>query len=131
MWAEALRPRLEGRRIAGCRLVLEDGSVWHGTAFGYTGTEGEPGIRVGSSRDLAASGARARSHRPPARPPEHRPAPCPAVGECVFNTSLTGYQEIMTDPSYKGQFVVFTYPHLGNVGINLGAHTCRRRPRRL
>jgi carbamoyl-phosphate synthase small subunit len=37
----------------------------------------------------------------------------------------------MTDPSYKGQFVVFTYPHLGNVGINLGAHTCRRRPRRL
>lgn len=42
-----------------------------------------------------------------------------AVGECVFNTSLTGYQEILTDPSYKGQFVVFTYPHIGNVGINL------------
>jgi carbamoyl-phosphate synthase small subunit len=40
------------------------------------------------------------------------------VGEVVFNTSLTGYQEILTDPSYKGQFVVFTYPHLGNVGIN-------------
>ncbi|KAG7671849.1 hypothetical protein Ndes2526B_g07236 [Nannochloris sp. 'desiccata'] len=62
------------------RLVLEDGSVWHGTAFGHTGSE---------------------------------------VGECVFNTSLTGYQEILTDPSYKGQFVVFTYPHIGNVGINL------------
>jgi len=62
-----------------CRLVLEDGSVWHGTAFGHTGT---------------------------------------AVGECVFNTSMTGYQEILTDPSYKGQFVVFTYPHIGNVGIN-------------
>ncbi|GAB4817809.1 hypothetical protein N2152v2_004855 [Parachlorella kessleri] len=61
------------------RLVLEDGSVWHGAAFGHTGTE---------------------------------------VGECVFNTSLTGYQEILTDPSYKGQFVVFTYPHIGNVGIN-------------
>jgi carbamoyl-phosphate synthase small subunit len=61
------------------RLALEDGSIWHGTAFGAAGTE---------------------------------------VGECVFNTSLTGYQEIMTDPSYKGQFVVFTYPHLGNVGIN-------------
>jgi len=33
---------------------------------------------------------------------------------------LTGYQEIMTDPSYKGQFVVFTVPHIGNVGINKG-----------
>lgn len=42
------------------------------------------------------------------------------VGECVFNTSITGYQEIMTDPSYKGQFVVFTHPHIGNVGINPG-----------
>lgn len=62
------------------RLVLEDGSVWHGSAFGHTGTE---------------------------------------IGECVFNTSLTGYQEILTDPSYKGQFVLFTYPHIGNVGINL------------
>ena len=48
------------------------------------------------------------------------PGPLPAVGECVFNTSLSGYQEILTDPSYKGQFVVFTYPHIGNVGINLG-----------
>jgi len=61
------------------RLVLENGSVWHGTAFGAKGTE---------------------------------------VGEVVFNTSITGYQEIMTDPSYKGQFVVFTHPHIGNVGIN-------------
>ena len=43
-----------------------------------------------------------------------------ALGEAVFNTSLTGYQEIMTDPSYKGQFVVFTVPHIGNVGINPG-----------
>ena len=63
------------------RLVLEDGSVWHGVAFG----------------------ARAS-----------------AVGEAVFNTSLTGYQEILTDPSYKGKFVVFTVPHIGNVGINPG-----------
>ncbi len=46
--------------------------------------------------------------------------PLTTVAECVFNTSLTGYQEILTDPSYKGQFVVFTYPHIGNVGINLG-----------
>jgi carbamoylphosphate synthase small subunit len=64
------------------RLVLEDGSVWHGTSFGATGTE---------------------------------------IGEVVFNTSITGYQEIMTDPSYKGQFVCFTHPHIGNVGINDGA----------
>eukprot|EP00798_Chlamydomonas_sp_ICE-L_P008879 gene8879-3759_t len=41
-----------------------------------------------------------------------------ALAECVFNTSLSGYQEIMTDPSYKGQFVTFTCPHIGNVGIN-------------
>ncbi|GIL52863.1 hypothetical protein Vafri_8635 [Volvox africanus] len=61
------------------RLVLENGSVWHATAFGASGTE---------------------------------------IGEVVFNTSLTGYQEIMTDPSYKGQFVAFTCPHIGNVGIN-------------
>jgi len=61
------------------RLVLEDGSVWKGCAFGAKGTE---------------------------------------IGEVVFNTSITGYQEIMTDPSYKGQFVCFTHPHIGNVGIN-------------
>jgi len=41
-----------------------------------------------------------------------------AVGEIVFNTSLTGYQEIVTDPSYAGQFVTFTMPEIGNVGCN-------------
>ena len=41
------------------------------------------------------------------------------VFELVFNTSMTGYQEILTDPSYRGQGVVFTVPHIGNVGINL------------
>ncbi len=40
------------------------------------------------------------------------------VGEIVFNTSLTGYQEIMSDPSYAGQFVTFTMPEIGNVGVN-------------
>jgi carbamoyl-phosphate synthase small subunit len=40
------------------------------------------------------------------------------VGEVVFNTSMTGYQEIITDPSYWGQMVVFTCPHIGNVGVN-------------
>ena len=63
------------------RLVLEDGSVWPGNAFGASGT---------------------------------------AVAEVVFNTSLTGYQEILTDPSYRGQYVVFTHPHIGNTGINPG-----------
>uniref|UniRef100_A0A7S3QKY4 Carbamoyl phosphate synthase arginine-specific small chain n=1 Tax=Dunaliella tertiolecta TaxID=3047 RepID=A0A7S3QKY4_DUNTE len=61
------------------RLVLEDGSVLWGTAFGASGTQ---------------------------------------LGEVVFNTALSGYQEVMTDPSYKGQFVCFTCPHIGNVGIN-------------
>lgn len=68
-------------QTADARLVLQDGSVWKGKAFGATDTE---------------------------------------IGEVVFNTSITGYEEIMTDPSYRGQFVVFTHPHIGNVGINLG-----------
>jgi len=41
-----------------------------------------------------------------------------AIGEVVFNTSLTGYQEVLTDPSYRGQMVTMTYPHIGNYGIN-------------
>lgn len=40
------------------------------------------------------------------------------TGELVFNTSMSGYQEILTDPSYKGQVVTFTYPHIGNYGVN-------------
>lgn len=60
-------------------LVLEDGSVFEGEAFG---------------------------------------AETEAFGEVVFNTSMTGYQEILTDPSYQGQIVVMTYPHIGNYGTN-------------
>ena len=60
-------------------LVLEDGSVYRGTAFG--------------------------AHRS-------------THGEVVFNTSMTGYQEMLTDPSYAGQIVVPTYPLIGNYGIN-------------
>ncbi len=60
-------------------LALEDGTIFHGSAFG-------------SSRD--------------------------ACGEVVFNTSMTGYQEIITDPSYKGQLVTMTYPLIGNYGVN-------------
>ena len=45
-------------------------------------------------------------------------APGRATGEVVFNTAMTGYQEILTDPSYAGQIVTLTYPHIGNVGVN-------------
>src|SRR5215472_6567884 len=45
-------------------------------------------------------------------------APGEAMGEVVFNTSMMGYQEILTDPSYKGQIVTMTYPLIGNYGIN-------------
>ncbi|MFI7588904.1 glutamine-hydrolyzing carbamoyl-phosphate synthase small subunit [Spongisporangium articulatum] len=60
-------------------LVLEDGSVWRGQAYGALGT---------------------------------------TVGEAVFNTGMTGYQETLTDPSYYGQVVVMTAPHIGNTGVN-------------
>ncbi len=60
-------------------LVLADGSVFKGTAFGAQGS---------------------------------------SVGEVVFNTSMTGYQEILTDPSYAEQIVTLTYPHIGNTGVN-------------
>jgi carbamoyl-phosphate synthase small subunit len=60
-------------------FALEDGSAFHGTGFGATGT---------------------------------------VTGEAVFNTSLTGYQEILTDPSYRGQIVTMTAPQIGNYGIN-------------
>ena len=42
----------------------------------------------------------------------------PSVGEIVFNTSMSGYQEIITDPSYAKQIIAFTHPHIGNTGIN-------------
>ncbi len=60
-------------------LVLEDGTTFHGRAFGAEGL---------------------------------------SVGEVVFNTSMTGYQEILTDPSYAQQIVTLTYPHIGNTGTN-------------
>ena len=41
-----------------------------------------------------------------------------STGEVVFNTAMTGYQEILTDPSYARQLVTLTYPHIGNTGIN-------------
>lgn len=49
-----------------------------------------------------------------------------ATGELVFNTALSGYQEVITDPSYAGQVVAFTYPHLGNYGTNHDDDEARR-----
>ena len=48
-----------------------------------------------------------------------------AVGEVCFNTAMTGYQEVMTDPSYEAQIVTFTFPHIGNVGANEEDHESR------
>ena len=48
----------------------------------------------------------------------YQPGDGVATGEVVFNTALAGYQEILTDPSYAGQIVTFTYPHIGNYGVN-------------
>ena len=45
-----------------------------------------------------------------------------ATGEVCFNTSITGYQEIISDPSYSGQIINFTFPHIGNVGTNEEDH---------
>jgi carbamoyl-phosphate synthase small subunit len=45
-------------------------------------------------------------------------APGPVYGEICFNTAMTGYQEVLTDPSYQGQVITFTFPHIGNVGCN-------------
>ena len=62
-----------------------------------------------------------------------------SAGEVVFNTAMTGYQEILTDPSYAGQIVTLTYPHVGNTGVNpedveskrifaeIGRASCRER----
>jgi carbamoyl-phosphate synthase small subunit len=53
-------------------------------------------------------------------------APAPAAGQVVFNTALTGYQEILTDPSYAGQIITFTNPHIGNYGVNRTDFEARR-----
>lgn len=53
------------------------------------------------------------------------------VGELVFNTAMTGYQEILSDPSYAQQIVTLTYPHIGNTGTNSFDHESSHRPRRI
>ncbi len=48
-------------------------------------------------------------------------APGPALGEVVFTTGMAGYQESMTDPSFAGQLITYTYPHIGNYGASAAA----------
>ncbi|WP_254967001.1 glutamine-hydrolyzing carbamoyl-phosphate synthase small subunit [Cyanobium sp. CH-040] len=79
MSSTASPPAAPGPTATAALLVLADGTLLRGEAFGAIGT---------------------------------------AVGEVVFNTGMTGYQEVMTDPSYSGQLVTFTYPELGNTGVN-------------
>ena len=74
-----------------CFLVLEDGTAYAGEAFGAI----PPLVE-----DLSLE------HQIP-------------FGEVVFNTGMSGYVEIATDPSYTGQMVVMTYPHIGNYGVDL------------
>ena len=71
----------------------------------------EPALRPRARRASCSPTAPSTAAAPSAR------APC-ASGEVCFNTSLTGYQEILTDPSYAGQIVAMTYPQIGNVGTN-------------
>ena len=52
-----------------------------------------------------------------------------AVGEVCFNTAMSGYEEILTDPSYAGQIITFTFPHIGNVGTSKPSIWRRRRAR--
>ena len=49
-------------------------------------------------------------------------------GEVCFNTAISGYQEIMTDPSYCSQIITFTFPHIGNVGLNIKDNETYKRP---
>ena len=69
----------------------------------------------GGRRRRCSSWPTARSSR--ARPSARRPPKAVATGELVFNTVLSGYQEVVTDPSYAGQVIAFTYPHIGNYGV--------------
>ena len=78
-----LTEKWKGERERKAFLALDDGTVFHGVAFG-------------ARKD--------------------------ALGEVVFNTGMSGYQEILTDPSYAGQFVTLTTAEVGNYGIN-GADT--------
>ena len=84
-------------------LALEDGTWYEGNAAGATGA---------GDHDEGGSPAAVRTASDP-----QTGAAATAVGEVVFNTSMTGYQEILTDPSYAGQIVTMTCPQIGNYGV--------------
>jgi len=80
-------------------LALADGSLFYGTG-------------VGVSSEISNT----KLHH--SQTPRSKTATTQAVGEVIFNTAITGYQEILTDPSYAQQLITLTYPHIGNVGTN-------------
>ena len=82
-------------------LILEDGSVFAGRWFGH-----EPP----TPEELAEQPVPDDSHS--------APGPKVPAGEVIFNTGMAGYHEILTDPSYFGQIIVMTYPHIGNYGTD-------------
>jgi carbamoyl-phosphate synthase small subunit len=83
-----------------CFLILEDGSVYAGKSFGY------PPVGIRELKELPEGSALRKDN-----------IKLP-VGEVVFNTGMSGYHEILTDPSYSGQIIVMTYPHIGNYGTH-------------
>ena len=95
--------------------------------------------RQATRKSIVSPLTRTLQSRPPcARRRDHLPRPGIgadglSTGEVVFNTAMTGYQEILTDPSYAGQIVTLTYPHIGNTGVNRRRRRIepdlRRRPR--
>jgi carbamoyl-phosphate synthase small subunit len=87
-------------------LVLADGSVFEGELFGAQFADDSG---AGEDRN---SGVQTRFGTPAT------PGASAAAGEVVFNTALSGYQEVLTDPSYAGQIITFTNPHIGNYGVN-------------
>ncbi len=91
-------------------IGLADGTHLCGYSYGYCPEINTPDIPPPAANTSAA----------PAATPAHTPPTHTGYtgGELVFNTSMCGYQEIMTDPSYSGQIITFTCPHIGNVGIN-------------
>jgi carbamoyl-phosphate synthase small subunit len=95
-------------------LVLADGTTFEGEAIGWWGSPDGTGPD-GMGTAATASGETGAPGRLG-----------PATGEVVFNTTLTGYQEVLTDPSYAGQIVCFTYPHIGNYGIAAADNESRR-----
>jgi hypothetical protein len=89
--------------------------VISGRVWAYPQPSGEPSAFV-SSGNLPARHPGARRRHGLYRQLDRRPGS--TVGEVVFNTAMTGYQEILTDPSYCQQIVTLTYPHIGNYGVN-------------